>query len=101
MPGTAPVARAAAASITQLPDTAAHVARQPRVRHRMNVPGAHPITRLEPRWRGRRAPELAAHHDALDIGEGELAALERLRRLHRMSGGNVLGGDETLGDQHI
>ena len=43
----------------------------------MDVLRAHAVARLEPRRRRRRAAERAAHHDALDVADGELAALER------------------------
>jgi hypothetical protein len=82
-------------------DMAARVARQPRVGARMNVPGAHPIARLEFCRRGRRASELAAHHDALDIRESELAPLERFRGLHRVAGCDIGGCDIALVDQQV
>src|SRR4051812_41266002 len=82
-------------------DVAADVARQPGVRDRMNVFRAHAITRRKFRRPGRRAPELAAHHDALDIVDFELAVLERLWRLHRVASSDVLGCDKTFGDQQV
>ena len=65
----------------------------------MDVFRAHPIARLEFRGRGRRAAELAAHHDALDLIDGELAVLERLCRRQRMRGGDFLWRDIALGEQ--
>ena len=82
-------------------DMAACVAWQPGVRRRMNVPGADAIARLELGRRGRRASEFAAHHDALDIIKGELAALERLGRFDRVTRGDFPGGDVALVDQQV
>ena len=59
-------------------DMAAHVARQPCMRGRMDVPGAHTIAGLELRGRLRIAPELAAHHDALDVGAVNLPRFSAL-----------------------
>src|SRR6185437_1935413 len=82
-------------------DMAAHVARQPCMRGRMDVPGAHTIAGLELRGRLRIAPELAAHHDALDVGSGELAALQRLGRRRCVPFGDLILSDKALGDQHV
>src|SRR3954469_19273072 len=80
-------------------DMAARVAWQPGVCGGMNVPGAHAITWPELRRRRSRAVELAAHHDALDILNGELAAPERFARSCRTAGGDLVGGDVALVDQ--
>ncbi len=50
---------------------------------------------------GAGAAEFAAHHHALDIDQRELAVLERFRRLHRVTRGDLLGGDEALVDQQV
>ena len=68
---------------------------------RMNVPGAHTIARLEFRRRRRGAAEFAAHHDALDVVERELAVLERFCRAHRVAGSDFAGRDVALVDQQV
>src|ERR1700722_14213208 len=82
-------------------DMAARVARQPRVGLGVDVFGAHPIARFEFCRPGRSTAELAAHHDALDIIELELAVLERLCRFYRMPRRDILGRDKTLVDQQV
>src|SRR5262249_56436626 len=72
-------------------DMAAHVARQPRVRRRMDVLRAHAVADLEARRSLRRPRERAARHDALDALQRELAALERLAGPQRAAGGELVG----------
>jgi hypothetical protein len=67
----------------------------------VNVLRADAIAGLEFRVGRRGAAEFAAHHHALDVRDGELAALERFRGLHGVARGDVLGGNEALVDQHV
>src|ERR1700753_4111094 len=80
---------------------AAHIARQPRVRLGMNILRAYTIAWLELGGRDGITAEIAAHHHALDVVDRERAALERLRRLARVSVRNFFGADIALVDEVV
>src|SRR5262249_46396786 len=75
-------------------DAVARVARQARMRRRMNVLGAHSITRLEPRRRLRRPRVRAARDNIGHVARGQFA-FERFARAQRVAGREFVRPDKA------
>ena len=82
-------------------DTPARIARQTRMRRRMNVFGAHAIADFESRGRRRWPPIGASARHFFYISEGERPTGEILRGAQRAPGGDLVGIDETALDQQL
>jgi hypothetical protein len=82
-------------------DMTADVARQTCMRDRVDILRADAIARLKSGRRGRGAAELATNHDPLNIGNFELAMLERLGRRHGMAGFDLVSRDIAFVDQKV